>query len=86
MSPTTTRTRDRSNAGRNPTNRTTTTTPRSQPNSSYQVPVVGTTLPSGLVEKGFWGALVGSALLGALDPPLAALVGAGVIISRHRRG
>lgn len=52
---------------------------------SYKLPVVGTTLPSGLVEKGFWGALVGAAALGAVDPPLAALVAAGVVIARHRR-
>lgn len=73
--------------------RSTTTTPAtkparqargSAPNESYQLPVVGTTLPAGLVEKGFWGALVGSAVLGAVDPPLAALVGAGVLIARHR--
>jgi hypothetical protein len=51
---------------------------------SYKLPVLGVTLPRGLVEKGFWGALVGSAVLGAVDPPLAALVGAGVIIARHR--
>lgn len=51
----------------------------------YQLPVLGTTLPAGLMEKGFWGALVGSALLGAVDPPLAVLVGAGVLVARRRR-
>jgi hypothetical protein len=51
----------------------------------YRLPVVGTPLPPGLVEKGFWGTLVGAAVLGAVDPPLAALVGAGVLIARHRR-
>lgn len=55
-------------------------------NGGYQLPVLGTRLPAGLVEKGFWGALVGSAILGAVDPPLAALVGAGVLVARHRRG
>ena len=52
----------------------------------YRLPVIGAGLPAGLVEKGFWGVLVGSAVLGAVDPPLAALVGAGVLIARHRRG
>ncbi|MDA8285256.1 MAG: hypothetical protein M0Z42_18590 [Actinomycetota bacterium] len=53
---------------------------------SYRIPVVGATVPSGMIEKGFWGALVGSALLGAVELPLAALVGAGVVITRHGRG
>lgn len=51
----------------------------------YKLPVVGTTMPAGVVENGFWIALIGSAALGAVDPPLAALVGAGVLIARHRR-
>jgi hypothetical protein len=51
----------------------------------YQVPLVGVTVPARLVETGFWGGLVGAAALGALDPPLALLVGAGVLVARHRR-
>lgn len=56
------------------------------PGGPYRLPVIRVGLPSGVVEKGFWAALVGSAVLGAVDPPLAALVGAGVLIARHRRG
>jgi hypothetical protein len=51
----------------------------------YKVPLVGVTVPARLVETGFWGGLLGAAALGALDPPLALLVGAGVIVARHRR-
>lgn len=51
----------------------------------YKVPFVGVKVPAALVETGFWGGLVGAAALGALDPPLALLVGAGVVIARHRR-
>jgi hypothetical protein len=51
----------------------------------YRLPVVAVRVPSSLVEKGFWGALAGTALLGVVDPPLAVLVGAGVAIARHRR-
>lgn len=50
----------------------------------YTLPVVGMTIPSPLVETGFWGTLVGATLLGAIDPPLAVLVGAGVAVARHR--
>jgi hypothetical protein len=51
----------------------------------YKVPLVGVTVPARLVETGFWGGLLGAAALGALDPPLALLVGAGVVVARHRR-
>ncbi len=51
----------------------------------YKVPLVGVTVPSRLVETGFWGGLLGAAAFGALDPPLALLVGAGVVVARHRR-
>lgn len=50
------------------------------------VPVIRARIPGDLAERGFWGALVGSALLGAVDPPLALLVGAAVLIARRRRG
>jgi hypothetical protein len=50
------------------------------------VPVIGARIPGDLAERGFWGALVGSALLGVVDPPLALLVGAAVLIARRRRG
>lgn len=51
----------------------------------YRVPLVGVTVPARLVETGFWGGLLGAAAVGALDPPLAVLVGAGVVVARHRR-
>ena len=37
------------------------------------------------VDVGFWGALVGAAALGAIELPLAALIGAGVLVARHHR-
>jgi hypothetical protein len=51
----------------------------------YKVPLVGVAVPARLVETGFWGGLLGAAALGALDPPLAVLVGVGVVVARHRR-
>lgn len=51
----------------------------------YKLPLVGVTVPARVVETGFWGGLLGAAALGALDPPLAVLVGAGVVVARHRR-
>jgi hypothetical protein len=51
----------------------------------YRIPVVGASVPARMVETGFWGGLLGAAVLGAIDPPLALLVGAGVAIARHRR-
>jgi hypothetical protein len=51
----------------------------------YKVPLVGLALSARVVETGFWGGLVAAVALGALDPPLALLVGAGVVVSRHRR-
>ena len=50
---------------------------------SYTVPLVHTHVPDRAVEIGFWGGLAGAALLGAVDPPLALLVGAGVLVARH---
>ena len=50
----------------------------------YEVPVIHLRLPERAVNMGFWGALVGSAALGAIDPPLAILIGLGVVIARHR--
>ena len=40
--------------------------------------------PAKVVDVGFWGGLTGAAVLGAIDPPLAILVGAGVVIARHQ--
>ena len=57
----------------------------SDADSDYVIPVVNAHVPARAVELGFWGGLAGATLLGALDPPLAVLVGAGVVIARHRR-
>lgn len=53
---------------------------------SYRLPVVGAAVPAAVVETGFWGSLVACTAVGAVDPPLALLVGAGVLVARHRRG
>jgi len=51
---------------------------------SYVVPLVGMRVPGVVVNVGFWGGLAGAAVLGAVDAPLAVLIGAGVLIARHR--
>jgi len=53
--------------------------------SVYVMPMVHVTLPESAVNVGFWAVLVGAAALGAIDLPLAALIGAGVVIARHHR-
>ena len=50
----------------------------------YVVPWVHVSLPESAVNTMFWASLAGAAIFGAVDPPLAALIGAGVIVSRHR--
>ncbi len=64
---------------------TTTSKTGSSADGSYELPVVHTHVPARAVEVGFWGGLAGATLLGAIDPPLALLVGAGVVVARHRR-
>lgn len=66
---------------------TTTTSKTETPaaDGSYELPVVHRHIPANAVELGFWGGLAGAALLGAVDPPLALLIGAGVVVARHRR-
>ena len=56
----------------------------SRDNGRYVLPLIHTSVPASVVNVGFWGALVGSVALGAVDPPLGLLVGAGVIVARHR--
>lgn len=51
----------------------------------YRVPIINTVLPNRLVEAGLFGALIGTAVLGIVDAPVAALIGAGVIVIRHRK-
>lgn len=50
----------------------------------YVVPLVHTRVSSSVVNTGFWAGLAGSAALGVIDPPLAVLLGAGVLVARHR--
>ena len=50
----------------------------------YVVPWLHVSLPESAVNATFWAALAGAALAGAVDPPLAVLIGAGVVVSRHR--
>jgi len=44
---------------------------------------VHVSLPESAVNVGFWSILMGSVVLGAVDLPLAVLIGAGVLIARH---
>lgn len=51
----------------------------------YVVPIVHTRLPEPLVTMGFFGALAATAAIGIVDAPMAALIGAAVVVARHRR-
>lgn len=51
---------------------------------SYVLPMVHARVPASLVNTGFWAGLAGSAAMGVIDPPLAVLLGAGVVVARHR--
>ncbi len=53
--------------------------------AGYRVPLVGVSLSNRVVETSFWGTLLGAIAVGALDPPVALLVGAGVLVARHTR-
>jgi len=49
----------------------------------FVVPIVHFTVPENAINLGFWSALIGAVALGAIELPLAALVGAGVLVARH---
>ena len=51
----------------------------------YVLPVLHTRIPDKTVHLGFWGGLIGAVAFGAVDVPLAAIVGVGVLVARHRR-
>jgi len=51
---------------------------------TYIVPILHVSIPESAVNIGFWSVLAGSVAFGAVDVPLAALIGAGVLIARHR--
>jgi len=60
------------------------TTASTDGNNVYVMPIVHITLPENAVNAGFWAVLVAAATLGAVELPLAALIGAGVLIARHQ--
>lgn len=51
----------------------------------YVMPIIHLTVPETAMNAGFWAVLVGATAFGAVDLPLAALIGAGVLIARHHR-
>jgi hypothetical protein len=51
--------------------------------NAFVVPVLHVHIAESVVNVGFWGALAGAAALGAIDLPLAALIGVGVLVARH---
>jgi hypothetical protein len=51
----------------------------------FVVPVVHLTVPEKAVDVAFWAALSGAAAMGVVELPLAALIGTGVLVARHRR-
>jgi hypothetical protein len=61
------------------------TTASTDGHNVYVMPIVHVTLPENAVNAGFWAVLVGAAALGAVDLPLAALIGVGVLVARHHR-
>ena len=75
------------------TSTTTATKPKAVPHKNgaakavtadnYQLPIVGVHVPAAHHRRGLLGGLAGAAALGAIDPPLAILVGAGVVVARH---
>jgi hypothetical protein len=51
----------------------------------FVLPLVHVKVPESAVNVGFWGALAGAVALGAVELPLAALIGAGVVVAKYRR-
>lgn len=60
-------------------------TDKASGSSGYVVPVIHAHLPERAVNVGFLGGLAAAVVLGAVDLPLALLVGVGVAVARHRR-
>jgi len=65
-------------------NRRGTVSPITNGRGRFVVPLVHVALPESAVTMGFWGALIGATALGVVELPLAALIGAGVAVARHR--
>lgn len=53
--------------------------------NGYVLPFVHTRLSERTVNIGFWVGLGVAVALGAVDPPVAALIGVGVAVARHQR-
>jgi hypothetical protein len=51
--------------------------------NGYVLPILHTSIPENVVQLGFWSGLVGAVVVGAVEAPLAALVGVGVVVARH---
>jgi len=49
----------------------------------YVMPVVHVQLSERVVNIGFWATLAGATALGAVDLPLAVLIGGAVVVARH---
>ena len=52
---------------------------------TFELPITHTRLSAGVVNATFWGGLAATVLVGAIDPPVAIVVGAGILIARHHR-
>ena len=50
----------------------------------YVLPIAHVRLPAAAVNAAFWSTLAGAMVLGAVDPPLALLIGGAVVVARHR--
>jgi hypothetical protein len=68
-----------------PTRLRSTTTKSSSGHDGFVVPVLHMHVAEGVVNFGFWAGLAGTAALGAVELPVAAFIGAGVLVARHRR-
>jgi hypothetical protein len=53
--------------------------------SAYQLPVVGLRVPYRVGNTAFWAGLAGAVVIGAVELPLAGLLGAGVVVARRGR-
>ncbi|MGI8493095.1 MAG: hypothetical protein ACR2KC_06490 [Acidimicrobiales bacterium] len=51
----------------------------------YELPILRARVPEAVGNMAFWAGLAGSVVIGAVELPLAALVGAGVVVARHTR-
>jgi hypothetical protein len=63
------------------------TTARQAPSvsQSYELPIIHARVPESVGNLAFWAGLAGVVVAGAVDLPLAALIGAGVVVARHRQ-